>query len=96
MSTTPDGLVSFRSYLSNVGGQNTGQPPYTIKAKDLDTNFQMVTVRPPAASGVGKSAAYTVKITPVGTELQFHVVTLHVCVNGVDKQIDVLALGDPY
>jgi hypothetical protein len=45
-ATTPDGLVSFKGYLASGGGaKNTGQPPYTIKAADLDNNFQRVVVK---------------------------------------------------
>jgi hypothetical protein len=51
-ATTPDGLISFKSYLvSGNGTKNTGQPPYTIKAKDLDDNFQRLVVKSHASKG---------------------------------------------
>jgi hypothetical protein len=43
---TPDGLVSFTGYLQDRGVKNTGQPPYTIRAADLDENFRRLVVRP--------------------------------------------------
>lgn len=46
MSRTPDGLVSFTGYLQDRGTQNTGKPPYTIKAADLDENFRRLVVHP--------------------------------------------------
>lgn len=43
--STKDGLLWFQGYLAEKGNQNTGRPPYTIKAKDLDGNFLRLVCR---------------------------------------------------
>lgn len=42
---TREGLISFKGYLGQKDFHNTGKPPYTIKAADLDENFQRLVVR---------------------------------------------------
>jgi hypothetical protein len=100
-ATTPDGLVSFKGYLASGGGaKNTGQPPYTIKAADLDENFRRLVVR--SVDGkisvkrtsdgqrvdVDQPISVTRRIT--GQEMAVDTQLLDVVVDGVIRQMVVV------
>jgi hypothetical protein len=99
-ATTPDGLVSFRGYLvSGSGAKNVGQSPYTIKAADLDNNFQRVVCRDAdkiqvVRSSDGKAAEagplLTFKRDSHGQVAQASHQTLDVVVDGVIRQMVVV------
>jgi hypothetical protein len=100
MSRTPDGLVSFTGYLQNRGDKNTGQPPYTIKAADLDENFRRLVVRPVDGKlsvkrtsdgetvDVDQPISVTRRIT--GQEMAVDTQILDVIVNGQIRQMVVV------
>jgi hypothetical protein len=100
MSRTPDGLVSFTGYLQNRGDKNTGQPPYTLKAADLDENFRRLVVRPVdgkisvkrSSDGqrveVDQPIQFTRRIT--GQEMAVETQLLDVVVDGVIRQLVVV------
>jgi hypothetical protein len=100
IATTPDGLVSFKGYLASGGGaKNTGQPPYTIKAADLDNNFQRVVCRDSDKLQVLRSSdGKTVEAGPLltfkrdahGQVASTSSLTLDVIVDGVIRQMVVV------
>ena len=97
---TPDGLVSFTGYLQDRGVKNTGQPPYTLKAADLDENFRRLVVRPVDGKisvkrtsdgktvDVDQPILVTRRIT--GQEMAVDTQLLDVVVDGVIRQMVVV------
>ena len=89
-----ESLVSFKKQLSGRGSNSN--PPYVIRAADLDENFTRSSLTTEADS------VYVVKYTNTGELIRFECdgkqakwVELDVCVNGVPKKMMVLAT-DPY
>lgn len=83
-------LIRFQDFLGKKG--QLGQPPATIKAKDLDHNFEALKVKNlKDATGV---VIGTATMTQDGQNLQlvgFTVQSLDVCINGQTKTIKILA-----
>ena len=100
-ATTPDGLISFKGYLASGGGaKNVGQSPYTIKAADLDNNFQRVVCRDSdklqvVRSSDGKTVEagplLTFKRDPHGQVATASALTIDVIVDGKFRQMAVIA-----
>lgn len=98
-ATTLDGLVSFKGYLAKKTDKNTGQPPYTIKAADLDNNFQRVVCRDSDKLQVVRSSdgqtveagpLITFKRDPHGQVATASAITLDVIVDGQIRQMVVV------
>lgn len=83
-------LIRFQDYLGKKGA--LGQPPATIKAKDLDQNFDALKVKNlKDAAGVVIGEA---RMTSDGQTIQllgFTIQPLQVCIDGQTKTIKILA-----
>jgi len=89
-------LIIFKKYLSSPAAKGGLGSPVSIRASDLDNNFQALTLIP------SEKAVYDTNYSKLGTELIFKAnemnakwIELDVCVSGVPKKIMVLAT-DPY
>lgn len=86
-------LVKFRDLLKGKGKDG---PPVSIRASDLDSNFEQLQVIPP------ENGLYNPVMTSKGTRLDFKAgslgvrwVEISVCADGVMKKMLVLGT-DPY
>jgi hypothetical protein len=73
------GLTLFKDYLNKSSNAATSAPPMSIRASDLDDNFQRLI--PLAPEGYGGKEFF--KFTPFG--LVPNVVNFQVCINGEIK-----------
>ena len=86
-------LIKFRDFLGKGGKSG---PPVSIRAADLDANFQSLAIAP------DKLGIYQVLMTENGQEISFTANNrsvgwqeLTICVNGTPKKMLVLGT-DPY
>lgn len=77
-----ENLILFKPYLADRGSINTGKPPYTLKATDLDENFQRVLLR------VDDFDPGIIKYMPDGQHVPS--VTVDLLVNGVLTQFQMI------
>jgi hypothetical protein len=85
-------LVVFRQYLNTPSSKGSAAPPVSIKASDLDKNFQVVNLLP------SEQGVYDAQYTDKGTQLIFmykdkpaYWQKISLCVNGTYKEMMVLA-----
>lgn len=91
MSRTKENLIRFVDFLSQKGSKNTGKPPYTIKAADLDENFQRLTLKVDAADG--SSTVPVIEYLPDGQHLSS--LTIDVILNGKVTQTVIFGVPIP-
>jgi len=82
MGRTKENLIRFVDFLSQKGSRNTGQPPYTLKAADLDENFQRLILRPDGLDAA--SVPSPVTFLPDGQHVE--TLTIDLIVNGKFQQ----------
>lgn len=83
---TKENLIRFVDFLSQKGNRNIGQPPYTLKAADLDENFQRLILRP---NGI-ESAGFLSPVTFLPDGQHIETVTIDLIVNGKFQQALIL------
>lgn len=82
MKRSKENLILFKPYLADRGTKNTGKPPYTLQAADLDENFQRLIVR------VDGFDLGVIEFLPDGTHLPS--MTVDLILNGELRQFEMI------
>jgi hypothetical protein len=87
MATNKFGLVRFRDYLTSRPAPGSSAPPATIKAADLDNNFDRLVLMDDPTGKIFK-----VSVTESGQKLEFKLTLqpITVCIGATTKTMYVL------